>query len=993
MPWLEKLKKRGSYQPIDPLEEWEEELHRELQQIKNIGETRAGTIIDALRERNARNRHHANAIIQKSLKNGDPLTDKRTHFALDAEFKYEPPPQSREPKKQRGLKSEPKPGRYAAGLTAEERLEIREKTAISKIRREKNGTGIGRMEEDAGITNIKENVVVEEPVDVEKTTEKETPAPAQPKSNTAENAAASESSEQEKLAKARRKQLGRQQLWGAAKFGAGATKAAMGPGGCNFLLLFAFIIWIWDYRTGYLGVTEVAIRFLDFKNIGAASLFLIVMALHIAGKWTDRNPKEWVTYAITVSTIIFVVFTGSFTKTGFLHFIFILMLWSSVIKDKKPDYIADIYLALLIIVDFYRYPILQFFNLPMTIVALIMALPFLLLFTIIYFKGNFPGNKFTTFAFWVTFIIIVSLNWEAIMVSSQAIVGVEEGISVKSPMEVFKESWGGVKGFFGDMRVAYEKQLEYATGGYYTSKVEKYEDPNSKLGVYLEDIETAARHFYEDEEVVLWGNLKARTLDEPINVYMSCKTGEDKLREMGTIIPETLGDKKDQYEIYQYEEIGFECRFKPGQLGPGNNIIKINVEFNFETLAFLKTYFMDIERIRALRKENIDPLKQYGIKDKDIKGVSTYGPVKLGMGTTDPPIGLKTDNDGYTFLGITLENQWPHGRIKNITNITIDVPEKLSLKESDNYKDLYCSRDSFEKSESKEKEGYATYRMTDDEISRSTKTPITSYKSWRCSITVDGGNVGDILGNTPVATHYYRANAAYIYEIQKSTTVYLKSVPGKPTRLKSCTTQCKDSDGCVCAISGCHVDEGSEIEKGDTCTRALTPENILLNLDQRMGEIEKAEARLAILIIINDLCLSKDDNLDNKIEELELEEKQEQDLKSLVKGCKDDPYEFLSLTEKTMLEEVQRGVGHFGGIEDEKFRFEWETKDNKKMVLDKAKDFRGILSSVNQTFWKILIDERIEVRDSLEKRRELITAIEKMNALHKSLEVKSKEKI
>ena len=63
------------------------------------------------------------------------------------------------------------------------------------------------------------------------------------------------------------------------------------------------------------------------------------------------------------------------------------------------------------------------------------------------------------------------------------------------------------------------------------------------------------------------------------------------------------------------EDVPFECRFDRGALKQGTNNIRVKAQFNFETLGYLKTYFMDIERMRALRRENTDPLKQYGINE------------------------------------------------------------------------------------------------------------------------------------------------------------------------------------------------------------------------------------------------------------------------------------------------------------------------------------------------------------------------------------------
>ena len=56
------------------------------------------------------------------------------------------------------------------------------------------------------------------------------------------------------------------------------------------------------------------------------------------------------------------------------------------------------------------------------------------------------------------------------------------------------------------MRKNWQGSLEYATGGYYRSKVEENEDPNSKLGVYLENVQAADKQFYDGAR---WKRLRA----------------------------------------------------------------------------------------------------------------------------------------------------------------------------------------------------------------------------------------------------------------------------------------------------------------------------------------------------------------------------------------------------------------------------------------------------------------------------------------------------
>ena len=80
------------------------------------------------------------------------------------------------------------------------------------------------------------------------------------------------------------------------------------------------------------------------------------------------------------------------------------------------------------------------------------------------------------------------------------------------------------------------------------------------------------------------------------------------------------------------------------------------------------------------------------------------------MGTIDPPIGLSKDREGYSYLGVTVEKQWP-GRIKNITGLTIQVPKNLQLELSDEAEKLYC-REDFQLIE-EDREGYSIYTLTE----------------------------------------------------------------------------------------------------------------------------------------------------------------------------------------------------------------------------------------------------------------------------------------
>ncbi|MBU1004360.1 MAG: hypothetical protein KJ561_00875 [Nanoarchaeota archaeon] len=548
-----------------------------------------------------------------------------------------------------------------------------------------------------------------------------------------------------------------------------------------------------------------------------ASMVIVVFSLEPE----DRGKfLSWALLTFTVSTILSL--NGLFS--GWHHLLIAFLMWAFVIEKpdgtyKSPNYITSV----LLIIDFFGFGILKAFA-PDSLIANRFIFPVWFLF-LVFYSGGRDKSKFSkilmvlTMLFYIFALVEGAYGWAN--VRANANVDPQELDQAKT---FFEKALDAIKNAPAKIKQEMDRSLEAATGGYYNGKVEENTDPNSQLGVYIENLQAADKQFYENEQVTVWGDLKARTLDEPINIYMSCSSGKEK----GKIVPdylakpEYLTDPKQGYEIAQLEETGFECRFNPGQLAPGSNSVSIKVEFNFNTLAFLKTYFMDIERMRAMRKDNIDPLAQYGITDKAKSSISTYGPIKLGMGTTDPPIGLSQENEVYTFVGITVQNQWPNGRIKNITKLIINTPINLELEPSED-SGSFC-RGGFELN-LESAGGYTSYKMKDTELQQ-IKTPITAadFRSFRCPIKIEQGKTSGILGNIPVATYYYRSEASYIYEIEKTLSVFIKNIANETTKLKDCTTECKDTDGCICnSDESCTVAKGIKITKGTSCNTYIAP--------------------------------------------------------------------------------------------------------------------------------------------------------------------------
>ncbi len=294
------------------------------------------------------------------------------------------------------------------------------------------------------------------------------------------------------------------------------------------------------------------------------------------------------------------------------------------------------------------------------------------------------------------------------------------------------------------------KMMNYATGGLYASEVEKNE--KEQIGVYLENLRSSDSKFYEGEKVTVWGNIKARTLEEDINIDISCYSEEGKNKIDGTATPEHMN-------VAGQEEEWIDCVFE--ELNPGRKKVVINAIFNFETKSYLKTYYMNKETLRTLNRENVDVLSKYGISHVNPITIFTNGPVGIGIGSVDPlPVGIWMDDDNVPlYFGISLDNRW-EGKIREITELEVQVHDSLHL--------TNCDHD-FEFVETNN-EGYNVYHMVPSKKTQN----ITNFHTIRCRLEVEDPR--SLLDNNPITTRYFRVSAKYIYELEKSTTVEIIKV-------------------------------------------------------------------------------------------------------------------------------------------------------------------------------------------------------------------------
>lgn len=309
-----------------------------------------------------------------------------------------------------------------------------------------------------------------------------------------------------------------------------------------------------------------------------------------------------------------------------------------------------------------------------------------------------------------------------------------------------------------------DKRIAIASGSFYEGTVEENKD--LPLGVYLKDLKPADPQFWEDEEIIVWATLEAMTIEKPVNITVSCTAD-------GVFADNITPSRK--FNISSYEQQLLECKFNKetvlNKVKNGAKNVRFNANYNFETMSYLKTYFMDTERMRSMRRQNLNPLDEFGITDKYPIAIFTNGPLKIGMETLrELPIGVPSDlvsQREVVTIGVTLENRWK-GRITKINSLEIQLPDSLDINHCDH---------PFTAAKKAEEAGYNKYELDFTKLDARKKAKlenITTYQTFRCWIDVKDRT--SLLGKDPISTKYIRLTADYDYQSYETTTIYIKKI-------------------------------------------------------------------------------------------------------------------------------------------------------------------------------------------------------------------------
>lgn len=376
-------------------------------------------------------------------------------------------------------------------------------------------------------------------------------------------------------------------------------------------------------------------------------------------------------------------------------------------------------------------------------------------------------TKMIVFFRWVLIFFWLILFLPSIFISISTdfnIRDIESTVNVQQTIVDATRDWGSnFKRFWKNVleiptRIGKEVQhmIKYATGDYYTGNVDEYE--KEPIGVYLEDLESTDPVFFQGEDITIWGTLRAKTLDDEINIKVSCYAKEGSKKVMGDIRP-------TEFNIYDEEIEDISCVFKDLKIGKKD--VVFNAEFNFETMAYLKLYFINRETLRGFKRDNIDVFDFYGISHINPVAIYTNGPIRLGMGIKkELPIGIDTDKENIPFsLGITLQNDWD-GIIKDVTELNIYLHDSMDL--------IRCDHEFENKGHVDEEQvSYNVYSLI---VPNRRTQNISDYETIRCSVRVLDPE--SLLGDESIITRYFRVSTKYIYELEKSTPVEVAETEG-----------------------------------------------------------------------------------------------------------------------------------------------------------------------------------------------------------------------
>ncbi|MFP4423905.1 MAG: hypothetical protein ACLFP2_01610 [Candidatus Woesearchaeota archaeon] len=496
----------------------------------------------------------------------------------------------------------------------------------------------------------------------------------------------------------------------------------------------------WDEFSFFIANDPLDIIWHIFNGV-TATIFLLY-AIH-----NIRNTRTWISFALIEIAFYTVAMFSGFNLGALLHMGFILYLYFSYVKPKAVDeFNAQITLFLFIVVDFFVISAIS------DLTAFPMRMVPVWFIAVLYFTSDMHrGVASKILIGFVVTVYMFGLGQEALAAEDMSSY-IDQSASndfidfVKGAYTNAMSSWGLLK---ESVRDTYNRTTAVYREEYYTGTIDQ--NAQKELGVKLTDIERGHTEQFIDEPINIWSNIEVQTLDnQNITVKTRCiaDEGEEEEREADELRPK-------EFQALDYGIYSIDCIFHSNTYTPGTHDFTIEAAFNFRTEAYQKIYFMDRTKYSALRVEDLDPLENYGIEDKEPKTIYTNGPIMIGISLRDTLIQVD-EKDTQLILGVTFTNDW-NGEVNNIENVRLTLPSYISL-------DGNCSGE------------YEFSCTGTDPVECNLENELPPFKerqTIRCPLMIEENDIKAILGESPLSIRYFRAGIDYNYTITEKTSIRL----------------------------------------------------------------------------------------------------------------------------------------------------------------------------------------------------------------------------
>ncbi len=467
----------------------------------------------------------------------------------------------------------------------------------------------------------------------------------------------------------------------------------------------------------------------------------------------------------------------------FLYITIALLAWVMVFKHEDGSFdIKDLFVPLILSTIAFLVPylvnVIPAFSNLFSLQTVLVFFPVWVIFVVFVIDGT----KLLNVARYVFVFVFILLFIPAFAVNISADFGLTEIESAINAPGIVREAfgqmrdsasmlWENLKEAFLSIPRMIDNMIYYGTHGHLPTDEEETKVP---VGIYIESLRRDRISFYQGHPITVLPYIRGRTLDDPINVSLSCYIQETILKDFKDKRPGTISP--DEIKIYSEHYEALSCSFE-SNIQPGNHDVVINAKFGFSTDATLTRHFMMRSDIIAFEQDNIDYYRHYGITREFRVSEHSQGPMAIAIVVGQSNIVGIGEQGSRINMEIELRNKWD-GLVQNVTELKIKVPRGLRI---DSCTTLAIS------SEEREN-GYNVYTIESPwerigPLGRIVflRSPNTYY-TFGCSLVVEDPAV--VLGGSPIHQRNFFVRAKYIYEIEESQPIEVKEVEGVPVDAK-----------------------------------------------------------------------------------------------------------------------------------------------------------------------------------------------------------------